>query len=158
MKKKETKTKKKSRQSECLMAAVSPSENSQVECELFRTCVWCAEHEAPRPTDTRALGPPPSSLQQTLGVWGLYLCSYTAQVGLQEPAVFLLQKKKNWLWPIYRPRDAADYSTSTFHAGHHACLKEVGCTEFTNVLSFWCSATLTPSSTPYLISIIFIDR
>lgn len=23
---------------ECLMAAVSPLENSQVECELFRTC------------------------------------------------------------------------------------------------------------------------
>lgn len=27
------------------------------------------------------------------------------------------------LWPIYSPRDAADYSSSTFHAGHHACFK-----------------------------------
>lgn len=27
------------------------------------------------------------------------------------------------LWPIYSPCDAADYSSSTFHAGHHACFK-----------------------------------
>lgn len=26
-------------------------------------------------------------------------------------------------WPIYSPHDAADYSSSTFYAGHHACLK-----------------------------------
>ncbi len=39
----------------------------------------------------------------------------------------------NWgtqksLWPIFSPHDAADYSSSTFHAGHHACLKARLCT------------------------------
>lgn len=49
----------------CLMAAASPLENSQVECELFRTCGWCAEHEATLPGNRQAEWPRGSSVQQT---------------------------------------------------------------------------------------------
>lgn len=48
--KKSPKRKEKLAARECLMAAVSPLENSQVECELFRMCGKCAEHEATPPS------------------------------------------------------------------------------------------------------------
>lgn len=47
--KKSPKRKEKLAARECLMAAVSSLENSQVECELFRMCGKCAEHQAPPP-------------------------------------------------------------------------------------------------------------
>lgn len=47
------------------MAAESPLENSQVECELFRMCGECAEHEATPPSNRQAEWPRRFSVQQT---------------------------------------------------------------------------------------------
>lgn len=58
--------------------------------------------------------------------WGC-ACSFRQTSRCSERLIECISSKTKWgapkpLWPIYSPHDAADYSSSTFHAGQHACL------------------------------------